>query len=47
MQKYYLIPWPESKAFRNAPMCIQASGMSYFVPCEVYDNNQSENKDQT
>ena len=35
--KYYLLEWPESQKFMENPECIQSEGMSYFVPCELYD----------
>ena len=44
MQKYYLIEWPESKRFMKDKRCIQSHGMSFFVPCELYD---AKNKDST
>ena len=37
MQKYYLIEWPESKRFMKDKRCIQSHGMSFFVPCELYE----------
>lgn len=37
MQKYYLIEWPDSQPFIGNKECIQSEGMSYFVPCELYD----------
>lgn len=43
MQKYYLIDWPQSQPFMENSRCIQSEGMSYFVPCDLYDklnNNQ-------
>ena len=37
MQKYYRIQWPESQKFMKERGCIQSEGMTYFVPCELYD----------
>jgi hypothetical protein len=37
MKKYYLIEWPDSQPFIGNKECIQSEGMSYFVPCELYD----------
>jgi hypothetical protein len=36
-RKYYYVEWPESQYFMDNPDCIQSDGMSYFVPCDVYD----------
>ena len=38
MQKYYLIKYPESKNFINTPDCLQYKGMTYLVPCEIYNS---------
>lgn len=42
MQKYYLVDWPESQRFMDNKDCIQSEGMSYFVPCELVE--QQKNK---
>ena len=39
-QKYYLIEWPESQEFIGNKNCIQSEGMSFFVPCELWDNKK-------
>lgn len=39
-QKYYLIEWPESQEFIGNKDCIQSEGMSFFVPCELWDNRK-------
>lgn len=39
-QKYYLIEWPESQKFMGHRDCIQSEGMSYFVPCDLYDKTK-------
>ena len=44
MQKYYLVEYPESKKFKKLEGCIQSEGMSYFVPCEVYDKVMEDEK---
>ena len=44
MQKYYLVEYPESKKFKKLDGCIQSEGMSYFVPCEVYDKTMKDEK---
>lgn len=36
-QKYYLIEWPESQKYKKCEGCIQFEGMTYLVPCELYD----------
>jgi hypothetical protein len=41
MEKYYLIEWPESKKFMKNKLCIQSAGMSFFVPCSIYDKEKS------
>ena len=47
-QKYYLIDYPESKRFKRLKGSIQSEGMSYFVPCELYDKmNENENSGTT
>lgn len=42
MKQYYLIDWPESQKFMNNPECIQSEGMSYFVPCSLYENSRNK-----
>lgn len=39
MVKYYLITWPDSQYYMDCPEAIQSDGMSFFVPCEIVDNN--------
>jgi hypothetical protein len=39
-QKYYLVEWPESQSFMDNKKCIQSEGMSYFVPCEIYETKK-------
>lgn len=36
-KKYYRVFWPESQKFMENKECIQSEGMTYFVPCEIYD----------
>lgn len=42
MKKYYCIQWPESKAFMKNKECIQGQGMTFFVPCEIYEKVKQE-----
>ena len=44
MEKYYLIDWPDSQKFMHNKSCIQSQGMSYFVPCKLYDKVMSQPK---
>lgn len=39
-QKYYLVEWPESQEYMERDDCVPTDNMAYFVPCEVYDDNQ-------
>lgn len=38
-QKHYLVEWPESRDYIGHRDCVQSEGMSFFVPCELYDGN--------
>ena len=40
-QKYYLVEWPESQPYIGNKDCIQSEGMSFFVPCNLIDNENS------
>ena len=42
MQKYYLLQWPESQEFIGVEGCVQSENMSYFVPCELYENDPKD-----
>ena len=46
MQQYYLIEWPESREFIGNKDCIQAEGMAFFVPCELWDKRETVNKNK-
>ena len=43
-QKYYLVEWPESQEYMERDDCVPTDDMAYFVPCEVYDDNQPHSK---
>lgn len=44
METYYLIEWPESQKWMDCREAVQSEGMSYFVPCKLYDKNNNNGR---